>query len=281
MLVKMPVIATRLIRKMRGGAQAFLLEASDHCCYVTKFADNPQHRRILVNEWLATSFLSYLGIHTPTPIIVEVNEEFLRASPEVAFTLGSRTIPVAPGLAYGSRFPKHPDQLAVYDYLPDALLTKVVNLREFLGVLVFDKWVGNADARQAIFFRTRVREFLDLPDVAPQQKGFVAAMIDHGYSFNGPNWEFVDAPAQGLYFRHLVYESVRSLEDFEPWIDRITHFPDAEIDRAWRSFPRAWLQEDEGQLESMLEALIRRRARISDLLEDVRRNSRNPFPNWK
>jgi hypothetical protein len=38
----------------------------------------------------------------------------------------------------------------VYDFIPDLLLDKVVNRNEFLGALVFDKWIGNADARQFI-----------------------------------------------------------------------------------------------------------------------------------
>ena len=61
----MPVDARRLIRKMRGGAQAHLIEAADGHCYVVKFLNNPQHRRILVNEWIASVFLRYLGISTP------------------------------------------------------------------------------------------------------------------------------------------------------------------------------------------------------------------------
>jgi hypothetical protein len=46
----MPVDACRLIRKMRGGAQAHLIQAADGHHYVVKFLNNPQHRRILVNE---------------------------------------------------------------------------------------------------------------------------------------------------------------------------------------------------------------------------------------
>ena len=61
----MPVDARRLIRKMRGGAQAHLIRAADGDHYVVKFLNNPQHRRILVNEWIASVFLRYLGISTP------------------------------------------------------------------------------------------------------------------------------------------------------------------------------------------------------------------------
>jgi len=32
-------------------------------------------------------------------------------------------------------------------------LEKIENLSDFLGALAFDKWTGNADSRQAVFFR--------------------------------------------------------------------------------------------------------------------------------
>ena len=62
----MPVDARRFLRKMRGGAQAHLLEGADGHFYVVKFLNNPQHRRILVNEWIASVFLDYLGISAPS-----------------------------------------------------------------------------------------------------------------------------------------------------------------------------------------------------------------------
>ncbi len=44
------LLATEQIRRMRGGAQSHLMRCSDGHYYVVKFQNNPQHRRILVNE---------------------------------------------------------------------------------------------------------------------------------------------------------------------------------------------------------------------------------------
>ena len=93
----MPTDARRLIRKMRGGSQAHLIEAADGHTYVVKFLNNPQHRRILVNEWMSSTFLSYLGIATPEATIVRVSEEFLAANPEVHMQLGTRRDPPLAG----------------------------------------------------------------------------------------------------------------------------------------------------------------------------------------
>src|SRR4051795_1233192 len=101
----MPVDARRLIRKMRGGAQAHLIEAADGHCYVVKFLNNPQHRRILINEWIGAGFLSYLGISTPECAMVRISAAFLEENPDVYLQFGSRRVPIDPGWHFGSRFP--------------------------------------------------------------------------------------------------------------------------------------------------------------------------------
>lgn len=277
----MPVQATGLIRKMRGGAQAHLLACEDGHFYVVKFLNNPQHRRILVNEWIASVFLNYLEVSTPEVAIVDLPTAFLTEHPGICLQLGSRRLDVTPGWHFGSRYPGDPGKVMVYDFLPDTLLEKVVNAREFLGALVFDKWMGNADARQSIFFRARLRQ-RPLPggDVAPRM-GFVASMMDHGFVFDGPHWTFPDSPLQGLYFRPSVYQKVRGWDDFQPWLDRVVHFPEEIVDTAQKQIPPAWLAEDADALNSLLEKLMARRRRVPDLIRDSRRGRVNPFPQWR
>ncbi len=272
----MPVKARRFLRKMRGGAQAHLLEAEDGHYYVVKFRNNPQHRRILVNEWISSVFLRYLQVSAPPAAMIELTEDFLAANPEVHFQLGSKRIPVEAGWHFGSRFPGDPLRTAVYDFLPDALLGRVVNIAEFMGAYVFDKWMANADARQSIFYRARLEGY-----GKPGAAGFIVQMVDHGYVFDGPHWTFVDSPLQGLYFRPLVYEKVRSLDDFQPWLDRIAHFPEEVIDEAYRELPRAWLNGDRDGIEKLLERLMGRRKRIGDLVQLGRQSRISAFPNWR
>ena len=276
----MPVDARRLIRKMRGGAQAHLMEASDGHFYVVKFLNNPQHRRILVNEWIGSAFLNYLGIATPETAMVRVSSEFLAENPEVHIQLGSGRRAIEPGWHLGSRYPGDPGRHVVYDFLPDTLLDKVENLPDFLGALAFDKWIGNADSRQAVFFRARLRDWLPGSGAHPLRMGFVAHMIDNGYVFEGPHWRFSDSPLQGLYFRPLVYRSVHGLDDFQPWLDRIAHFPEEVVDQAVKQIPPGWLAGDEQELEALLERLLARARRLPDLIEASRGGRTNPFPGW-
>jgi hypothetical protein len=277
----MPIRARKVIRKMRGGAQAHLMEGEDNRFYVVKFTNNPQHRRILVNEWLAGAFLRYLQIHVPDTVIIELTEEFLAENPDLYLSIGSRKEPIPPGLHFGSRLAVHPDRVAIYDFLPDNLLGKVENRADFLGIFVFDKWIGNADSRQAVFFRARAKTWTPLKGEATTRTGFFAHMIDHGFAFNGSNWQFQDSPIQGLYFRTSVYESVVSLDSFQPWLAMVENFPAEVIDAAWKEIPSAWLEGDEDELERLLETLLQRRARVPTLLSEVRMKRANAFPNWR
>lgn len=278
----MPIRAKRLVRKMRGGAQAHLLECDDGHYYVVKFRNNPQHRRILVNEWIASVFLKYLQIATPETEIVILSPEFLASNEDVAIQLGSRRLEVEPGWHFGSRYPGDPNKIMVYDFVPDLMLEKVANINEFLGVLVFDKWIGNADARQSIFFRARLQQWSPSGmGAAPHRQGFVAHMMDHGYVFDGPHWTFSDSPLQGLYFRPTVYHKVKSWSDFQPWLDRVVNFPEEVVDQALKQVPPQWLDGDEPELDALLTKLMARRTRVAELIKDSQRGRINPFPAWK
>ncbi len=276
----MPIAARRLIRKMRGGAQAHLIEAADGHCYVVKVRNNPQHRRILVNEWISSVFLHYLGIATPEVAIIEIGAEFLRENPEVYLQLGTGRREIETGWHFGSRYPGDPARSVVYDFLPDTILEKVENLEEFRGALAFDKWMGNADSRQAIFFRARLRDWLPGSASHPLRLGFVAQMVDNGFAFEGPHWRFGDSPIQGLYFRPLVYQSARGLQDFQPWLDRIVNFPEEIVDQAVRELPPSWIEGEDAELEAVLEKLMTRRRRVPDLLDASRTRRGDPFPMW-
>jgi hypothetical protein len=77
----MPLTAVRHVRKMRGGAQAHLLEADDGKWYVVKFRNNPQHRRDLI---VTKSFQDRLEL-----------EKSFELEKSVALTSGTQPAPLA------------------------------------------------------------------------------------------------------------------------------------------------------------------------------------------
>jgi hypothetical protein len=260
--------AVQHIRKMRGGAQAHLLRASDNHYYVTKFRNNPQAVRILANEYLASKLGSYLGLPMAEVAIISVPEWLVANSPELKIDLGGYSVPCASGLQFGSRYVVDPSKATVFDYLPESLMTRVRNIEDFARLLAFDKWTGNADGRQAVFTKTANKRF------------YRAIFIDHGYCFNVGEWNFPDSPLRGVYARNHVYADVRGWNDFEPALSRIENIDAAQIWNIAREIPEEWYQNHAEGLERLIDALHQRRLTVRNLISDFRNSSRNPFSNW-
>ena len=81
-----------------GGPQSHLMRCDDSHYYVVKFQNNPQHRRVLVNELLGTRLAGRLGLPTVPAEIVDVSEELIRLTPELAMELPRSRVPCQPGI---------------------------------------------------------------------------------------------------------------------------------------------------------------------------------------
>src|SRR5690606_13785075 len=115
--------AVEVVRKMRGGAQAWLLRGSDDAHYVVKFRENAQHPRILINEWLASRFLLHLQLCTAQPVLIQCTESWLQAAQNdgLQIQVGRQAKQISPGFHFGSRVPVNPHTTAIYDFLPDGM----------------------------------------------------------------------------------------------------------------------------------------------------------------
>src|SRR5690349_17988134 len=140
------VTATRYIRRMRGGTRPQLIHATDGNFYVLKALHNPQGSRILVNELFSGLLLRNLGVLTPETVLISVGQEFIRS-------LDPHAAPLSPGVHIGSQYAAG---VSIYDFVPSPVLRSVYNREDFFGALVFDQWVANIDARQAIFYRADI-----------------------------------------------------------------------------------------------------------------------------
>ncbi len=282
----MPATATAYIRPMRGGAQTHLVAASDGEHYVVKLRDNPQGHRILINEYLAWRVLEYLRIPTQAANLIEVTGAFLDAAAaqgaRFGSTLGRNFTPATAGWHYGSRYPGPPNLTLVHDFIAEESLGLCKNRQHFLAVLLFDKWTANTDMRQSIFFRAKLADLAPDPDILdPTQRGLIASFIDQGFCFNGPYWDFPDRYAAGLYPLKRVYAQVRGWSSFEPWLERIRAFPDSVLDAAIREMPHSWFDDtDVDALHKLCEVLLRRRARVDRLIEDIKEKMPEVFPYW-
>ncbi len=262
-------LALEHIRRMRGGAQAHLMRCDDGFYYVVKFRNNPQHPRILANEMLGTGLAGRLGLPTAPAAVIEVRRELIEYTSELVIQLGASRASCRPGLQFGSRYPGDPAQMPVHDFLPDEQLRHVENLADFAGMLVFDKWTCNTNGRQAIFF------------LEPGRSHYLALMIDQGFCFNAGEWNFPDAPLRGLYARHRVYESLRGMQSFEPWLARLERINENILDDVAKRIPPEWYDSDQEALFRLLEQLLWRRKRVPEGILAAKDSFRRPFPNWE
>ena len=254
---------------MRGGAQSHLMRCADNFYYVVKFRNNPQHTRVLVNDWLGTRLGELIGLPVPATAVVDVDPWLVEHTPELRIELcGQRTM-FAAGLSFGSRYVVSPLEGQVYDYLPETMLANVRNLRDFAGVLALDKWTCNANGRQVAFWK-KARE-----------RKFTACFIDQGYCFNAGEWSFPDAPLRGVFGRNDVYACITGWESFEPWLSRIESFAESGIWQLAEEIPPEWYGGESEELEKLLRKLLERRGRVRELILSFKNSSRQPFPNWK
>jgi HipA-like kinase len=262
--------ALQHIRRMRGGAQSHLMRASDGAYHVVKFANNPQHVRVLANEFFATRLGLWLGLPMPQVSVIEVSDWLVANTPELRIELAGTCTPCSTGLQLASRFVADPEHDVVFDYLPEPLmLEKTRNLHSFAAVLAFDKWTGNADGRQVVFSKKA------------NAKKFTATFIDQGYCFNAGQWDFPDSPLRGVYARNSVYEQVLGWESFEPTLSRLEQIDISELWRLAKGMPEDWYQCDSDGLSRLIHTLYDRCAIVRNLISQFRASSRNPFPSWK
>lgn len=268
------VTAVQQVRKMRGGAQSHLMRCreegnGEEHFWVVKFKNNPQHIRVLANEMLATRIMERLGLPVPKTAAVEVSDWLVDNSPELRHECAGMSEPCSSGLEFGARFvAEDPRRHQVYDYMPESMFDRVVNLSDFAGMLCADKWMCNSNGRQAVYLRKE------------RQPKYKAVFIDQGYCFNASEWSFPDSPLRGVYAQNAVYRGVTGWDCFEPYLSRAISFDLNELWGIAEAVPPEWYEFDDIALEKLIADLDKRRSSVCELIEAFRKSTRDPFPNW-
>ena len=246
-----PVEIKRIVRPVRGGSQARLVEGQDGHFYIAKFTANPQGNRTLVNEWIAQSIMAELGIST-APLRILRLPAALR-NEELFFAVGDKKIPIEGEWHLGSLCPVNPETKVIFDFLPRRLLERVVNLNDFAKAFVFDRWCYQLDQRQAVFVRER--------GSAEGQIRLRAYCIDHGMAFAGSSWELHEATGHGLYIDPSIYSLVNMPEICEETVSRIEALTEGQIFAALATLPDCWLSPGDVELlNRLLKTLCKNRS---------------------
>ena len=257
------VHAVEYIRRMGGGSQACLLRCSDGARYVVKVQNNPQGKRILVNELLGTLLAARLALPTAKTAVVNVSKEFINTNEEMVIQLGRAREPIHSGSCFGSRYlpcersapPRTNPLVAIHALLGNDQAHVVENITDVAGILVFDKWTGNTDGRQTIAVQSANPGY------------FKAIMIDQGFCFNGENWDFKDFPRHSTNLYNAVWKWIPSFSMFEIWFDRLNHVIDAALlETLANKIPPEWYNNDREALQRLLQLLDSRRNQVAGLV---------------
>ena len=255
------------IKRMRGGSQAHLMRASDGNAYVVKFTNNPQHTRVLANEYLAGRIGQGLALPMPRVEVIRVSGWLVEHTPDLQFEHIDCKEPCSSGPQLGSRYAANLGSDFVCEYLPESMFSRVSNKFDFARVLVLDKWTCNADGRQAVFNKRATGRTWNV------------TFVDQGYCFNAGEWNFPDVPLRGVYCRDHVYQHVTCWDAFEPALTRAEQMDIGELWECAAGMPAEWCEEP-SDLPRLIEDLHRRRSKIRDLITEFRNSPRSPFPCW-
>jgi len=261
--------AVEFVRRMRGGSQSQLVRCSNDGYYIVKFQNNPQGRRVLVNELLATLLAKHLGLPVSEIAIVNVQDFLIRHTDDAVVQLPRTRIPCQHGSCFGSHLIGDINRQGYlcHGVLPDFVRGRISNLRDFLGMLVFDTWTSNIDNRQAVL----------MPEAEGDQ--LTAVMIDNGGCFNGSKWTFPDCPTRGLVCGGQTYHQVESIDDFEPWLNRLERETDISVLRQIGGVvPEEWYEGEKNSLDRLLLELQDRCKIVRSLLLRTLRCRPNDFP---
>ncbi len=204
------VTATKFVRKMRGGTQSCLLQASDGNFYIVKLLGNPQGSKVLFNEALGTELMRNLGFPVPDWVPIEISEKFINKNPEIWFeaALTGHQRPPA-GTHFASKFLAVHSAEIIYEILPRNWFGQVKNREAFVGALLFDLWAGQIDNRQVIFTRN------------PEDRSLKSVFIDQGGLFGNAKDSQLHKLTRARYIDPMIYNGL-DIDSIVPvWESRI------------------------------------------------------------
>jgi hypothetical protein len=188
------VEATGFLRRLRGGSQPVLLEASDGFQYVVKFRNNFQGPNLLFNEVIGTELFRMAGLPVPEWRAVAVSEKFISSTPECWLETAHGLVKPQAGIAFGSRFLEVQDN-RVFEILSGGYFSRIRSRRDFWTAWALDVLAENTDNRQALFLEGEKRWL----------HGF---FIDHGHALGGARGLEVPFYRASRYIDPRVYPSI-------------------------------------------------------------------------
>lgn len=224
-----PVLATFFFRKLRGGSQPILVQASDRSFYVVKLPQNPQGPNLLFNESAGSELYHALRLPAPDWKPLLITDDFVDRNPGCWPISKQGAVRPLAGLAFASPFlgtGGHP----ATDILPQTSHLRIENRIDFWVAWMVDVCAQHADNRQVLFSET-------------DHETIISTFVDFGHMFGGPEGLDDPLPAASRYFDWRIYpwleteelldltQVVKELNPDRLW-QNVAHLPDE-----WKTLP--------------------------------------------
>lgn len=218
-------LVTRHIRKMRGGSQPILVQASDGMLYVVKFNNNLQGSHVPFNESIGTEIYRACSLPTPSWKALLVTKSFIDHNPDCWMNTVNGKIRPEPGLCFGSQYLGKCGARTL-EILPGSSFGRVLNKVDFWLAWIIDICAEHTDRRQAIFVEDPL--------------GWLgASFIDHGHLFAGPNGGQVAHLLAPCNLDLRIYQGLSSFQIFR----RLNSLKSLDVDQLWETvvaLPDEW-----------------------------------------
>jgi hypothetical protein len=229
---------TRYIRKLRGGSQPILAEASDGLLYVVKFINNLQGPNLLFNESAGSELFHAYALAVPSWKPIFISNSFLDHNSDSWMQTPTGLLRPVSGLCFGSQF-LGGDGVRLLEILSGSSFRRVRSRESFWLAWMIDICANHADNRQAIFDEDA-------------EGGLNSNFVDYGHLFGGPKGELHLSFLASRYLDPRIYQKISSKQQ----CDIRTAAGSIDVNQLWQrihTLSNDWTTE--ALLESFAECL--------------------------
>jgi hypothetical protein len=252
------VKAVRPLNQVRNGVtKPYFVQCSDNETYVVKFQQNPEGKRVLANEYVASKMASLLSLPVPDPALIEVDDQFVRDhGSEISEHVGS---PLQSGLHFGTVKLKKSVQITDSRMIGRALNRDIVP-----DLLVFDQLICNKDRDSNggnLLFDLNKMEIVVLDHTHAFDLGAIWRETDLKMRI-GQSFELFDS--SGYVYRKLV-AYVEGNNPFHPILAKIAGMTNSDLWNIINTVPEEW-ELSMPEKHALIDYLIDRQTRIHEVL---------------
>lgn len=237
------ILATKVIRVLRGSSRPILVHGSNGLFYVVKSVDSLQGPNVAFNECMGTELYRMCGLPCPAWAPIWLSNEFIDQNPTCWTVTPEGPRRPKAGWCFGSRF-LGLQEAPLREVLSGSDFNRIRNRMDFWIARVLDSLCCHADNRQALF-------------MADDTGWIDAYFIDHGHLFGGPHGASNPVMITSRYLDKRIYPTL-SRTGWNEIEQTIAGIRRSDVLQAVKSLPDRWVTDSaRAGLESSL-------ARLSD-----------------